>query len=65
MVLTSHDQLGNTVSRPGSGSKNSQPAYFVFRDAGVQLTLAFTERRAAADRFFMNEERELGTPYLK
>ena len=34
MVLTSHDQLGNTGKRPASGWK-SLPPYYVFKDAGA------------------------------
>ncbi len=40
MVLTSHDQLGNTGIRTGFWLEEGAAPYFVFRDAGVQLTLA-------------------------
>jgi putative intracellular protease/amidase len=40
MVLTSHDQLGNTGRKTGFWLKKFAAPYFVFRDAGVQLTLA-------------------------
>ena len=40
MVLTSHDQLGNTGLKTGFWLKEFATPYFVFRDAGVQLTLA-------------------------
>jgi putative intracellular protease/amidase len=40
MVLTSHDQLGNTGSKTGFWLEEFAAPYFVFRDAGVQLTLA-------------------------
>jgi putative intracellular protease/amidase len=40
MVLTSHDQLGNTGRPTGFWLEEGAAPYFVFRDAGVQLTLA-------------------------
>ena len=40
MVLTSHDQLGNTGRRTGFWLEEFAAPYFVFRDAGVHLTLA-------------------------
>jgi putative intracellular protease/amidase len=40
MVLTSHDQLGNTGRQTGFWLEEFAAPYFVFRDAGVQLTLA-------------------------
>jgi putative intracellular protease/amidase len=40
MVLTSHDQLGDTGRPTGSWLEEFAAPYFVFRDAGVQLTLA-------------------------
>ena len=40
MVLTSHDQLGNTGAKTGVWLEEFAAPYFVFRDAGVQLTLA-------------------------
>ena len=40
MVLTSHDQLGNTGRTTGFWLEEGAAPYFVFRDAGVQLTLA-------------------------
>ena len=39
-VLTSHDQLGNTGRKTGFWLEEFAAPYFVFRDAGVQLTLA-------------------------
>src|SRR6201986_2247876 len=39
-VLTSHDQLGNTGRKPGFCLEEGAAPYFVFRDAGVELTLA-------------------------
>jgi len=40
MVLTSHDQLGNTGRKTGFWLEEFSAPYFVFRDAGVELTLA-------------------------
>lgn len=40
MVLTSHDQLGNTGRKTGFWLEEFAAPYFVFKDAGVQLTLA-------------------------
>ena len=39
-VLTSHDQFGNTGRKTGFWLEEGAAPYFVFRDAGVQLTLA-------------------------
>src|SRR5512146_3093622 len=40
MVFTSHDQLGDTGLKTGFWLEEGAAPYFVFRDAGVQLTLA-------------------------
>ena len=40
MVLTSHDQLGNSGRKTGFWLEEFAAPYFVFRDAGVELTLA-------------------------
>ena len=40
MVLTSHDELGNTGRKTGFWLEEFAAPYFVFRDAGVDLTLA-------------------------
>ncbi len=40
MVMTSHDQLGNTGRKTGIWLEEFAAPYFVFRDAGVKLTLA-------------------------
>jgi putative intracellular protease/amidase len=40
MVLTSHDQLGNTGRKTGFWLEEFAAPYYVFRDAGVKLTLA-------------------------
>ncbi len=39
MVLTSHDQLGNTGRKTGFWLEEFAAPYFVFRDAGVEVTL--------------------------
>ncbi len=39
-VLTSHDQLGNTGRKTGFWLEEGAAPYFVFRDAGVEVTLA-------------------------
>ena len=39
MVLTSHDILGDTGRKTGFGLEEFAAPYFVFRDAGVDLTL--------------------------
>jgi putative intracellular protease/amidase len=40
MVLTSHDQLGDTGRKTGFWLEEFAAPYFVFKDAGIQLTLA-------------------------
>ncbi len=40
MVLTSHDQLGNTGRKTGFWLEEFAAPYFVFKDAGVELTVA-------------------------
>jgi putative intracellular protease/amidase len=40
MVLTSHDQLGNTGRKTGFWLEEFAAPYFVFRIAGIELTLA-------------------------
>ena len=40
MVLTSHDVLGSTRRKTGFWLEEFAAPYFVFRDAGVELTLA-------------------------
>lgn len=39
MVLTSHDQLGNTGEKTGFWLEEFAAPYYVFRDAGVAITL--------------------------
>lgn len=40
IVLTSHDQLGNTGSKTGFWLEELAAPYYVFKEAGAQLTLA-------------------------
>lgn len=40
MVLTSHDQLGNSGHKTGFWLEEFASPYYVFKDAGVELTLA-------------------------
>lgn len=40
MVMTSHEQLGNTGRKTGIWLEEFAAPYFVFRDAGVNITLA-------------------------
>jgi putative intracellular protease/amidase/predicted enzyme related to lactoylglutathione lyase len=40
MVITSHDQLGDTGRKTGFWLEEFAAPYYVFRDAGVELTLA-------------------------
>jgi putative intracellular protease/amidase len=40
MVMTSHDQLGNTGRKTGIWLEEFAAPYFAFRDAGVNITLA-------------------------
>ncbi len=40
MVLTSHDQLGSTGRKTGFWLEEFAAPYFVFKDAGIDLTLA-------------------------
>ena len=40
MVLTSHDQLGNTGRKTGFWLEELAAPYYVFKDAGAQVTLA-------------------------
>lgn len=40
MVITSHDQLGNTGKKTGLWLEEFAAPYYVFRDAGVNVTLA-------------------------
>jgi putative intracellular protease/amidase len=40
MVITYHDQLGNTGRKTGFWLKELAAPYFVFKDAGAEITLA-------------------------
>jgi putative intracellular protease/amidase len=40
MVITSHDQLGNTGRKTGLGLEELGAPYYVFKDAGVEITVA-------------------------
>jgi putative intracellular protease/amidase len=40
MVITSHDQLGNAGRKTGSWLEELAAPYYVFKDAGVEITLA-------------------------
>src|SRR5690554_3715471 len=40
MVLTSHDQLGNTGQKTGFWLEEFAAPYYVFKDAGAQITVA-------------------------
>lgn len=40
MVLTSHDQLGNTGRKTGFWLEELAAPYYVFKDAGVEIVLA-------------------------
>src|SRR4029077_4792610 len=40
MVITSHDQLGNTGRKTGFWLEEFAAPYYVFRDASIEVTLA-------------------------
>src|SRR5215470_5585070 len=40
MVLTSHDQLGNTGRKTGFWLEELAAPYYVFKEAGAEITLA-------------------------
>ena len=40
LVLTSHDQLGDTGKKTGFWLEEFAAPYYVFKDAGAQITLA-------------------------
>ena len=40
MILTSHDQLGNTGQKTGFWLEEFAAPYYVFKDAGAEITLA-------------------------
>src|SRR5262245_66257995 len=43
LVLTSHDQLGNTGRKTGFWLEELAAPYYVFKDAGADITLASPE----------------------
>ena len=49
MVLTSHDQLGNTGKKTGFWLEEFAAPYFAFKDAGAEITLV--SQRAASLRW--------------
>jgi putative intracellular protease/amidase len=49
MVLTSHDQLGNTGRKTGFWLEELAAPYYVFKDAGAQITLASPGGRPPLD----------------
>jgi putative intracellular protease/amidase len=58
MVITSHDQLGNTGRRTGFWLEELAAPYYVFKDAGVEITLASPKPSAAGP-----QERRTQIPY--
>ena len=40
MILTSHDKLGNTGEKTGFWLEEFAAPYYVFKDAGAEITLA-------------------------
>ena len=40
MVITSHEQLGNTGRKTGFWLEELAAPYFVFKDSGAEITLA-------------------------
>jgi putative intracellular protease/amidase len=48
MVLTSHDQLGDTGEKTGFWLEEFAAPYYELADAGATITLASTRRRPAA-----------------
>ncbi|MET4795832.1 putative intracellular protease/amidase [Bradyrhizobium japonicum] len=40
MVITSHDQLGNTGRKTGFWLEELAAPYYVFKDSGAEITLA-------------------------
>ena len=50
MVLTSHDELGNTGRKTGFWLEELAAPYYVFKDAGAEIVLASPKGRSAAAR---------------
>ena len=59
MVLTSHDQLGDTGKPTGFWLEEFAAPYYVFKDAGIEVILSLTQRGPAAYR---PKERRTGQP---
>ena len=49
MVLTSHDQLGNTGKKTGFWLEELAAPYYVFKDAGAEIVLASPKVRVPED----------------
>ncbi|MGH9529507.1 MAG: type 1 glutamine amidotransferase domain-containing protein, partial [Terriglobales bacterium] len=64
MVLTSHDQLGNTGRKTGFWLEEGAAPYFVFSDAGVPDDSRLTQGRAASDRDPKSDLPENQTPAM-
>jgi putative intracellular protease/amidase len=59
MLLTSHDQLGNTGRKTGFWLEEMAAPYYVFKEAGAQITLASPKGgRPPLDPKFTNGEEE-------
>src|ERR1039457_1588833 len=71
MVLTSHDKLGDTGKKTGFWLEEFASPYYVFKDAGAEITLASPKggqppldpksaemdfKTAATERFITDEE---------
>ena len=71
MILTSHDQLGDTGEKTGFWLEEFAAPYYVFKDAGATITLASPKggqppldpksdapdaQTAATDRFAQDDE---------
>jgi putative intracellular protease/amidase len=50
MVITSHDQLGNTGRKTGFWLEELAAPYYVFKDSGVEIVLASRRRKADSRR---------------
>ena len=61
IVLTSHDQLGNTGRKTGFWLEELAAPYYTFKDAGADIVLASPQggqppltRKATSHRFRLN-----------
>ena len=59
MVLTSHDQFGDTGRKTGCWLEELAAPYFAFKDAGAAIVLASPKRRPTAPR---SQEQRPGLP---